>query len=518
MSPVPDQPVVLIIMDGWGCRREAEGNAIAQAGTPNIKRFSRIYPFTLLDAAGEAVGLPPGQMGNSEVGHLNIGAGRIVYQTLSRIERSIDQGELFTNEVLGGAVKRASANGAALHLMGLVSDGGVHSHLRHLFALIDMAQLIRLEKVYIHAILDGRDVPPNSAPVYLQKLMEYCAEKETGRIASISGRYYSMDRDKRWERTRKAYNAYVHGLGYLEDDPLKALTGAYERGETDEFVSPALIVPPGLSPAKIRSGDSLIMFNFRPDRVRQITRAFLDPEMDYFDRGEAPPLPYLVTMTEYDREFDSPIAFPPDYLKNTLGEWMSLQGCRQLRLAETEKYAHVTFFFNGGREEPFPGEDRCLVPSPGVATYDLMPEMSAFEVARSACDAINKESYPFIVINFANSDMVGHTGIMESAVRAVEVVDRAVGLVVDAALRKNYAVLLTGDHGNAEKMVDPHTGKPHTAHTSNPVPLFLVSTFPERFTLEKRGILADIAPTVLDLMKLPVPEEITGRSLLVKKS
>jgi len=508
----PD-PVLFMILDGWGCSREEEGNAVTRAHTPNMDYFQENYPFTMLEASGEAVGLPEGQMGNSEVGHLNIGAGRIVYQEITRIDKSIKTGDFFENESLCGAVEHAIKNDSALHLMGLVSDGGVHSHLEHLKALLDLARRRGLNRVFIHAILDGRDTPPNSAEEYLKELKDYCAATGVGVISTVTGRYYAMDRDRRWERTSRAYRAFVYREGEKASGPLEAVRQSYRREETDEFVLPTVITESACQEGKISSEDSLVLFNFRPDRMRQITRAFFDKSFQEFDRGKNPAYPYTVSFTEYDIEFPLPVAYPPQYLKNTLGEWIAEQGLTQVRLAETEKYAHVTFFFNGGQEEAFTGEERILVPSPGVSTYDLQPEMSAPEVGEKAREVLQKGEAPLIVMNFANADMVGHTGMMEAAVSAVETVDREVGKTVEAALQEGYKVLITGDHGNAEKMWDEETGEPHTAHTTNPVPLCMPGASPG-VSLKEGGKLADIAPTLLDLCGLEVPRDMTGQSLL----
>ncbi len=508
-------PVVLIIMDGWGCRDAREGNAIALANTPVLSGLQKNYAFARIGAAGEAVGLPAGQMGNSEVGHLNIGAGRIVYQELTRINKSIEEKDFFNNEVLIRAMKRLIGGNGSLHLMGLLSDGGVHSHINQLYALLKMAKEAGIgQKVFIHALLDGRDVAPDSGAGFVAELHNHCRQTGSGRIATISGRYYTMDRDNRWERVKKAYDLYVYGDGPVEHDPVNAVQAAYRRGETDEFVSPVAISARGEEPAKITSDDSLIFFNFRPDRVRQITSAFLNKDFNAMERGERPPFPYLVTFTEYDKNFGLPVAFPTDSLNNTLGQWLAEQGLSQLRLAETEKYAHVTFFFNGGREKPFHREERALIPSPKVATYDLQPEMSAFAVAEKACKEIAVRHHQFIVINFANADMVGHTGVMDAAITAVEAVDKCVGMIVEAALQNSYSVLITADHGNADMMIDPDTGGPFTAHTTSDVPLFLVEE-PARYNLADKGILADIAPTVLQLMGLTPPPEMEGKSMLI---
>jgi len=512
-------PIALIILDGWGHYLHTSGNAVIQAHTPYLDYYHNHYPHALLQASGEAVGLPKGQMGNSEVGHLNIGAGRIVYQEITRIDKSIEAGEFFQNPVLTEAVERARPEGSALHLMGLVSDGGVHSHIQHLQALLDMARNYGLDEVYIHAILDGRDVSPTSAKEYLKELMDYCQNKKIGQVATVSGRYYAMDRDRRWERTALAYQALVYGEGQKAGTPLEAVEKAYQKGEHDEFVSPTVIESSVPAPGEDRIGseDSLILFNFRPDRVRQITRAFFQENFYEFDRGETPAFPYTVTMTEYDAEFPLPVAYPPQYLENTLGEWFSGQGYPQLRLAETEKYAHVTFFFNGGLEDPFPGEERCLIPSPQVATYDLQPEMSAQAVGEKAREVIDAGKFPLLVVNFANADMVGHTGELKAAIQAVESVDQEVGKTVELALDRGWQVFLTGDHGNAEKMYDEELGKPHTAHTSNPVPLYYLGGN-GNVNLREGGKLADIVPTMIRAWGLEPPGEMTGESLITGTS
>ncbi|NLI69977.1 MAG: 2,3-bisphosphoglycerate-independent phosphoglycerate mutase [Firmicutes bacterium] len=512
-----NRPVILVIMDGWGCRAEKEGNAIAHASIPYLRHLGESCPFTLLGAAGEAVGLPEGQIGNSEVGHLNIGAGRIVYQDLSRINNSIEAGVFFENKIIKQTLETVGRKRSSLHLMGLLSDGGVHSHIDQLFALLIAARRFGMKQnVFVHAILDGRDVPPANALKYIKELDEFCSANAVGRIASIAGRYYAMDRDNRWERTKKAYDAYVYGQGVLARDPFAALDAAYRRGETDEFVAPVSIIQPGGDPIRITSEDAILFFNFRPDRVRQIARAFLEKELEEFDRGPEAVFPLVVTMTEYDKNFDCPVVFPPEYLRDTLGEWLSKSGCKQYRLAETEKYAHVTFFFNGGREEPFPGEERFMVPSPAVATYDLQPEMSAPRVARKACLEIARQKHSFFVVNFANADMVGHTGNMEATIKAVEAVDRGVESIAEQALKSGYWTLVTADHGNADMVQDPVTGKPVTAHTTSAVPFILLGK-QNMYNLRSGGVLADIAPTVLELMGMPLPEEMTGRSLLLEK-
>jgi len=503
------KPVTLIIMDGFGESDEAEGNAIAAARTPNIDRLKSSYPFTTIGAAGLDVGLPPGQMGNSEVGHLNLGAGRIVYQDYTRINLAIEEGTFFSNPILAEAADLARKRGRTLHLMGLLSDGGVHSHQAHLYALLRLARDKGLARVRIHAILDGRDVPPRSALGYFRELEEVIGSLGLGKVATVAGRYYSMDRDRRWERTELAYRAMTSGEGLRASDPAEAVRAAYDRGEDDEFVRPTVVDPDGL----VRDGDSLIFFNFRPDRARQITKAFLLPDFCEFDRRKVDV--HFVCMTQYQESIEAAIAFPADHLTDTLGEVVSRAGLRQLRVAETEKYAHVTFFFNGGREVPSPGEERLLIPSPKVATYDRKPEMSAFEVTDAVVEKIREGAYDLIVLNYANSDMVGHTGIFDAAVRAVEAVDECVGRVVAEVLARGGAVLLTADHGNAEKMEDPGTGQHHTAHTTNPVPFVLIMEG-EEVKLRDDGILADVAPTVLDLLGLPAPAAMTGRSLIAR--
>ncbi len=508
--------VLLIILDGWGYSTTRDGNAINLAKTPNLDLFFNKYPWALLGAAGEEVGLPVGQMGNSEVGHLNLGAGRIVYQELTRIGKCIESGKFYKNPVFLEAMEITRQNDSALHLVGLVSDGGVHSHIDHLMALLDMAFRQNVKEVYIHAILDGRDTIPFGAAPYLEKLVEYVRNHQNCHLATICGRYYAMDRDRRWDRTEQAYRAYTAGDGLKAKDPLQALKKAYDRGEGDEFVQPTVIVDENGSPlTKIRSQDSVICFNFRPDRVRQITRAMAEKDFEHFDRGLRPPYPYLATMTEYDRELPLPVAFSLDDLKATLGEVYSNHGLPQMKIAESEKYGHVTFFFNGGREKPFPGEDRIMVPSPQVATYDLQPEMSAAEVADKIIKTIRDNEYPLIVSNFANMDMVGHTGDMEAAIKAVEAVDTALGRIADEAIPRGWHILIVGDHGNAEEMKNPE-GETLTAHSANPVPLILLSQ--KEHALHANGILADVAPTIIVLAGLSVPPEMTGKKMLLEGS
>ncbi len=504
-------------MDGWGWREEKEGNAIRLAGTPNLDALKASYPFTLLKASGEAVGLPEGQMGNSEVGHLNIGAGRIVYQDLTRINLAIKDGAFFKNPVLKKAFQMAHKSGGKIHLLGLVSDGGVHSHIEHIYALLEFAKKEGLcERTFVHAFTDGRDTPPTSGIEYIKALLEKMSQLSCGKIATVSGRYYAMDRDKRWERTALAYKALVLGKGLYASDALEAVKKAYERGETDEFIKPTVILSEGKPVATIDDGDVVIFFNFRADRARQLTRALTDPDFKEFPREKFPHLAYFVCMTLYDETFDLPIAFPPEHLKNIWGEVVSKTGLYQFRTAETEKYAHVTYFFNGGEETPFPREERKLVPSPrDVPTYDLKPEMSAYEVTDEVIARIKSGKYHFIVMNYANGDMVGHTGVLEAAIKAVKVVDECVGRVISAWRKytNGAPAIVTADHGNCEMMIDPETGEPFTAHTANPVPFYLIDDRFKNSPLQE-GILGDIAPTGLYLMGIDIPEEMTGKVLL----
>ncbi|HHT70768.1 MAG TPA: 2,3-bisphosphoglycerate-independent phosphoglycerate mutase [Firmicutes bacterium] len=498
-------------MDGWGCAPESSGNAIAQARIPNLTWYWRRFPHTLLGAAGEDVGLPAGQMGNSEVGHLNLGAGRIVYQDYSRINRAISQGDFFTNSVLLEAL--AQAQGQSLHLMGLVSDGGVHSHMNHVYALLELAAQHDLQRVFVHAFLDGRDVPPTSAGTYLAALEEKMAELNLGHIATISGRYWAMDRDRRWERTALAYKALVLGEGKTAPSAAQAIKQAYEQGETDEFVRPTVLVQDNGDPvARIKDGDVIIFFNFRPDRARQLTRTFVDEDFSEFSRGPQPPAVHFVCFTQYDETIKAPVAFAPQRLTNTLGEYLSRQGLTQLRIAETEKYAHVTFFFSGGEEQPFPGEQRRLIPSPKVATYDLKPEMSAYEVTAAVIEELRQGKFHLVILNYANVDMVGHTGKIAATIQAVETVDRCVGQVVEEVLRQRGVALITADHGNGEEMLD-EGNRPHTAHSCNQVPFIVVADDTDAWEV-RPGRLADVAPTILDLLDLPTPAEMTGESLL----
>lgn len=512
------KPVMLMILDGWGISDVREGNAIALAAKPNYDRLTAGFPFAKLTTSGEYVGLPSGQMGNSEVGHLNIGAGRIVYQELTRINRAIKNGEFQANPVLQGALEYAAQEKKALHLLGLLSDGGVHSHIEHLFALLEMARDKGLQKVYVHALLDGRDVPPANAGEYITALEEKMATLGTGKIATVSGRYYTMDRDSRWDRVEKAYKAMVKGEGVKARLAMEALEKAYGSRTTDEFVEPTVIVDDAGQPqGLIAQGDAVIMFNFRADRARQISHAFVDEDFSAFERPGGHLKLHYVCFTQYDITLDAPVAFPPQNLDNTLGEIVSNAGLRQLRIAETEKYAHVTFFFNGGIEKAYPGEDRILIPSPQVPTYNMKPQMSACEVSDKVVEKIRDEDYALIVLNYANADMVGHTGQLEASVKAIETVDTCMGKVVEAVLNKGGAVLITADHGNAENMVDFESGQPQTAHTSNLVPIILVAGDLGRIEL-RDGSLEDVAPTILELMGLEKPQEMTGKSLILHRT
>lgn len=505
---------LLMILDGWGIGPENEQNAIFLAKTPNLDTLMKNYPHTRLVCHGEAVGLPEGIMGNSEVGHLNIGAGRVVYQDLLRIDKSIRDGSFFENPVFLSLLEKVKANRSALHLMGLVSDGGVHSQLSHLFALLEMAKHHSIDRVFIHVILDGRDTPPQSGIEYTRRLAERVDQLEIGAISTVCGRYYAMDRDTRWNRTERAWRLYTQGLGIRENDAVLAIKHAYERGETDEFVQPVVIthednIPIGV----IGDRDGIIFFNFRADRARQITRAFTDTAFDSFQREIIPRLCGYACMTLYDKRFDLPVAFPPVHLKDILGEVVSQNHLRQLRIAETEKYAHVTYFFNGGEEKSFALEDRCLIPSPReVATYDLKPEMSAPEVTREVISRINSNRYDLIILNYANMDMVGHTGIPEAVIKACETLDGCVGEVVSAILAREGTVLITADHGNAEQMKDEHN-QPHTAHTLNPVPFILVDESRKSARL-RPGVISDIAPTMLQILGIDPPTAMTAKSLI----
>ena len=507
------KPVMLMILDGFGIAPKSEGNAVGLAKKPNFDRLMKEYPHSHLKASGMAVGLPEGQMGNSEVGHLNIGAGRIVYQELTRITKSIEDKEFFKNEALLKAMKNAKENNTSLHLMGLLSNGGVHSHIDHLKGLLQFAKQEGLQKVYVHAFMDGRDVPPTSGKEFITEIEDYMKEIGVGEIATVSGRYYAMDRDKRWERIELAYNAMVLGKGEKANSALEAMDNSYHDNKTDEFVLPCVIEKDGNPTGTIKNGDSVVFFNFRPDRARQITRAINDKCFDGFKR-ETLNLTF-VTMTQYDKTIEGVlVAFKPQTLVNTLGEYVSNQGLNQLRIAETEKYAHVTFFFNGGVEKENKNEDRDVIPSPKVATYDLKPEMSAYEVTDELLNKLDEDKYDMIILNYANPDMVGHTGVVEAAVKAIEAVDECLGKVVDKVLEKDGTVFITADHGNAETMIDYSTGNPFTAHTTNEVPFIWVSN--NREGKLKSGKLADIAPTMLNVLGLEVPSEMTGECLIEK--
>ena len=505
------KPTVLMILDGYGLNDRVEGNAIKQANTPVMDKLMAEYPYVKGLASGMAVGLPEGQMGNSEVGHLNMGAGRIVYQELTRITKEIQDGDFFKNEALLHAVKNAKENGSALHLFGLLSDGGVHSHITHLFGLLELAKKEGLEKVYVHCFLDGRDTPPQSGKGYVQELTDKLAELGVGKIATVMGRYYAMDRDNRWDRVERAYNAITKGLGVSAESGVAAVQNSYNNGKNDEFVEPAVVMENGKPVATVQDGDSVIFFNFRPDRAREITRAFCCDDFDGFAREKRIQTTY-VCFTDYDETIpNKEVAFHKVAITNTFGEFLAAHGLKQARIAETEKYAHVTFFFNGGVEEPNEGEDRILVKSPKVATYDLKPEMSAPEVCEKLVGAIKSQKYDVIIINFANPDMVGHTGVQKAAIQAIEVVDGCVGKAVDAIKEVNGQLFICADHGNAEQLIDYETGAPFTAHTTNPVPFILVNADPS-YTLREGGCLADIAPTLIELMGMEQPKEMTGKS------
>ena len=501
-------PTTLIIMDGFGLREEEKGNAIQNARTPNLDRIFANCPGCKLSASGLDVGLPEGQMGNSEVGHTNIGAGRVVFQDLPRISKAVADGTFFENEAYREAMDDCKEKNSALHLMGLLSDGGVHSHITHLFALLEMAKRRGVSRVYVHCFLDGRDVPPSSGKGYVEQLVAKCAELGVGQVATVMGRFYAMDRDKRWDRVQRAYNAMANGEGTFNPDPVDAVQKSYDAGVTDEFVEPVVCVKDAL----VSEGDSIIFFNFRPDRAREITRCFVDTAFSSIERKRGFQNVTYVCTTEYDATMPNvSVAFPHKELHNIFGEYISKLGLTQLRIAETEKYAHVTFFFNGGAEQVFPGEDRCLIPSPKVATYDLQPEMSAPAVCEECVKRIESGAYDVIVLNFANCDMVGHTGVLEAAIKAVETVDTCVGRVVEATLKMGGIAMVTADHGNAEDMKQPN-GSPMTAHTTNLVPFILCGAGTEL----RPGRLADIAPTILDVMGLACPEEMDGKTLIVK--
>lgn len=510
------KPTVLMILDGYGLNNETKGNAVAEAKKPVMDKLMAECPFVQGNASGLAVGLPDGQMGNSEVGHLNMGAGRIVYQDLTKITKAIQDGDFFENKALLAACENVKKNDSALHLYGLVSDGGVHSHNSHIYGLLELAKRQGIEKVYVHCFLDGRDTPPASGKEYVAELEARMAEIGVGEVASVMGRYYVMDRDNRWDRVEKAYRALVFGEGEKTTSATEGIQASYDKDVTDEFVLPTVVEKDGAPVATIKDNDSVIFFNFRPDRAREITRTFCDDAFDGFDRGERIHTTY-VCFTEYDVTIPNKlVAFVKEEITNTFGEFLAANGLKQARIAETEKYAHVTFFFNGGVEEPNEGEDRILVKSPKVATYDMKPEMSAYEVCDKLVDAIKSDKYDVIIINFANPDMVGHTGVEAAAIKAVETVDECVGKAVEAIKEVDGQLFICADHGNAEQLVNYETGEPWTAHTTNPVPFILVNADP-KYTLRENGCLADIVPTLIQLMGMEQPKEMTGESLLVEK-
>ncbi|MBQ7565397.1 MAG: 2,3-bisphosphoglycerate-independent phosphoglycerate mutase [Lachnospiraceae bacterium] len=510
------RPTVLMVLDGFGINERTDGNAIAMAKKPNLDKLFSENPCVKGYASGLAVGLPDGQMGNSEVGHMNMGAGRIVYQELTRISKEIEDGEFFKNEVLLEGIESAKKSGGDVHIYGLLGPGGVHSHQTHLYGLLELCKRESFDRVYVHTYLDGRDTPPSSAKGFMEELVAEMKKIGVGTVASVHGRYYAMDRDNRWDRIEKSYVALTKGEGVKETDPVEALTHSYENGVTDEFVLPTVIEKDGKPTALIKDGDTIIFFNFRPDRAREITKTFCLDELDGFDRGPRKKVHYIC-FTDYDVTIpNKEVAFKKVELKNTFGEWLGAQGLKQARIAETEKYAHVTFFFNGGVEEPNPGEDRILVKSPKVATYDLQPEMSAPEVCDKLCEAIRSGKYDVIIINFANPDMVGHTGVIPAAVKAIEAVDECVGKAIAAIDEVGGQMFLCADHGNADQMIDYETGLPHTAHTTNPVP-FVIYNYDPAYTLKEGGRLCDIVPTLIDMMGMEKPAEMTGESLLVKR-
>ena len=510
------KPVVLMILDGYGLNSSTKGNGVALAKTPVMDKLMAEYPYVKGYASGLAVGLPDGQMGDSEVGHLNLGAGRIVSQELTRITKSIEDGDFFENTELLGAIENCKKNNSDLHLYGLLSYGGVHSHITHVFALLELAKRNGIKNVYVHCFMDGRDTAPDSGKDFIAKLYDKMEELGVGEIASVTGRYYAMDRDNRWDRVEKAYRALTLGEGNQAACGKCAIKASYEAGKTDEFVEPTVITKDGKPVGVIKDKDSVICFNFRPDRAREITRCFCDDEFTGFDRGSRKDV-YYVCFTDYDVTIPNKyVAFKKEKITNTFGEFLAANNMTQARIAETEKYAHVTFFFNGGIEEPNKGEDRILVKSPKVATYDLQPEMSALEVCDKLCEAIRSDKYDVIIINFANPDMVGHTGVVDAVIKAIETVDACVGRAVEAVKEKDGVMFICADHGNAEVLVDENTGEPYTAHTTNPVPFILVN-YDNEYTLKENGKLCDIVPTLIDIMGMEKPAEMTGQSLLIKK-
>ena len=519
-NEVRPRPIVLVILDGWGINADREYNAIALANTPNMDRLWEQYPHTALNASEHFVGLPEGQMGNSEVGHQNMGAGFVVYQELTRLDNAIHDGSFFENPELVGACEHVKTRSSTLHLFGLLGPGGVHSHWAHLFALLELAKRRGIEKVVYHAFTDGRDTPPKSGYGFMQTVLQKMDEIGVGQVATVSGRYYAMDRDKRWDRIQRAYNAIVHAEGQLARDPLEAFTMSYEAGTTDEFIIPTVVAGDGQVPHKLSDGDAVIFFNFRGDRGRELTRAIMEPDFAEFDRGKPLSDLFYVTLTQYQEGLPVHVAYKTMEVKVPLAKVLSDLGLRQFHIAETEKYAHVTFFFNGRTEPPFPGEDRLLVPSPKVATYDLQPEMSAHGITEELTKRIGSGGYDFIVANFANGDMVGHSGKIDATIKAVETVDECIGEVVDAVQRINGVLMVTADHGNAEQMRDPETGGPHTFHTTNPVPFILLAPDASplrRAILRDGGRLCDITPTVLDIMQIPVAPDMTCQSLIARR-
>lgn len=506
-------PALLIILDGFGCRKCNTDNAIAQANKPNWDKYWKQYPHTLIQASESAVGLPSGQMGNSEVGHLNIGAGRVVYQEFTRIDLAIKSGSFFTNPALKHAIDFAKQNGRAMHILGLLSDGGVHSHDRHIQAMLTMAANEGLDKIYLHMFLDGRDTAPKSAELFITNLQAKIDELKAGQIASIIGRYYAMDRDSRWQRVKAAYDLITQGKAeFTAPDAITGLNMAYARGETDEFIKATSIVPPGGAPIRVEEGDTMVFMNFRSDRARQISRTFIEPDFHEFERAYQPKLGDFVTLTGYSDEFDVSVAFPPERIRNGFGEHIAQLGLKQLRIAETEKYPHVTFFFNGGEETVYAGEERIMVPSPDVATYDMKPEMSAFELTDKLVAAIERRQFDAIICNYANADMVGHTGNMAAAIKAIEALDLCLGRVIPAMQAAGGEILITADHGNAELMLDETTRQAYTAHTTNLVPLLYIGQRPASMT--EVGALEDISPTMLDIMGVTQPASMTGKSLI----
>ncbi|WP_161878597.1 2,3-bisphosphoglycerate-independent phosphoglycerate mutase [Alkalibacterium sp. MB6] len=503
-------PVAIIILDGFGWREEEYGNAVAQANKPNFDRYWNEYAHSTMKASGLAVGLPEGQMGNSEVGHTNIGAGRVVYQSITRIDKAIEDGDFDTNEVLDGAISHVKDNDSALHFFGLISDGGVHSHQRHLKALIETAKKKGVDKIFVHAFTDGRDVAPNSAAGFIEDLQGVLAELGTGHIATVTGRFYAMDRDTRWPRVKRAYDAIFHGEGNKVTDPVQAVKDSYANDIMDEFIEPIVVEKDGQAVGTVKDNDAVVFFNFRPDRAIQLSRALTEPDFDEFDRGQTPQNIKFVTFTQYTSDMKADVMFPPVFLKNVLGQVLADNGLKQLRIAETEKYPHVTFFMNGGTNDEFPGESRILIPSPQVETYDLKPEMSAYEVADALVEDIKNDKHDAIILNFANPDMVGHSGMLEPTIKAIEAVDENLGRVVDLIIEKGGTAVIFADHGNADTELTPE-GNPHTAHTTVPVPVIVTK---KGITLRTDGKLADVAPTMLDLLGVDKPEDMTGETLI----